>query len=83
MGGPPTPSCSAAVVGGRRQQLELVSGGGGVAAKALLAPAELVSEFGGGVWYRYRRLFGSVVVRLSAVCGGRRGDLMLNGLFFS
>ena len=57
--------------------------GGGAAAGALLAPAELVSDFGGGVWYHYRRLSGSVVVRLSAVCRGRGGDLMLNGLFFS
>lgn len=60
---------------GRAQRVSILDSSG-----AALAPAQELRAFGGGVYIRYR-LSGSVVVRVSQMCG-QRGDAMVNAIFF-
>ena len=74
--GAPAASCSKPAKSGRMQSIEVLH----ASTNASAAPMQVLSEFGGGVYARYR-LNGDVRVRVAEVCA-QRGDAMLNALLF-
>ena len=71
---PSATNCSHAV--GRVQIISLHSASGD-----LVAPAQQLKDFEGGVYLRFGPLHGNVTMRLAESCAGR-GDTMLNAVFF-
>ena len=80
--GSPSTNCSADYVGRAQHVSVLRMNADGAAATQLLAPSQLAqgAPLKGGLYLRFR-VSGSVVVRVSQACA-RRGDAMLNAVFF-